>query len=283
MNVILGLAIVLASCAIGFLLSGGNLMALFQPYELLIIAGAAFGAMMIANPLAITLSALKSVGGLLRKSPYDKELYLDLLALLYDLFNKMRREGMLAVESDIDDPATSPLFNKYESITKIHGSIEFIVDYLRVMMIGSIAGHELEALVDAELETHHAEKHLVPGALGKVAEALPGFGIVAAVMGIVITMSALGGPPQELGHHVAAALVGTFLGILLSYGVVAPLAGMIEHKVREEAKFFECIKVALIATLNGAAPQIAVEFGRKILFQDARPSWVEVDERVRQR
>jgi len=283
MNVILGLAVVLASCAIGFLLSGGNLMALFQPYELLIIAGAAFGAMMIANPLAITLAAIKSIGGLLKASPYNKDLYLDLLALLYDLFNKMRREGMLAVESDIDDPAASPLFNKYESITKIHGAIEFIVDYLRVMMIGSIAGHELEALVDAELETHHAEKHLVPGALGKVAEALPGFGIVAAVMGIVITMSALGGPPQELGHHVAAALVGTFLGILLSYGVVAPLAGMIEHKVREEAKFFECIKVALIATLNGAAPQIAVEFGRKILFHDARPSWVEVDERVRQR
>lgn len=283
MNVILGLAIVLASCAIGFLLSGGNLMALFQPYELLIIAGAAFGAMMIANPLAITLAAIKSIGGLLKASPYDKDLYLDLLALLYDLFNKMRREGMLAVESDIDDPATSPLFNKYESITGIPGAIEFIVDYLRVMMIGSIAGHELEALVDAELETHHAEKHLVPGALGKVAEALPGFGIVAAVMGIVITMSALGGPPQELGHHVAAALVGTFLGILLSYGVVSPLAGMIEHKVREETKFFECIKVALIATLNGAAPQIAVEFGRKILFHDARPSWVEVDERVRQR
>lgn len=283
MNVILGLAIVLASCAIGFLLSGGNLMALFQPYELLIIAGAAFGAMMIANPLAITLSALKSIGGLTKASPYNKELYLDLLALLYDLFNKMRREGMLAVESDIDDPVASPLFSKYASITKVHGAIEFIVDYLRVMMIGSIAGHELEALVDAELETHHAEKHLVPGALSKVAEALPGFGIVAAVMGIVITMGALGGPPQELGHHVAAALVGTFLGILLSYGVVAPLANMIEHKVREEAKFFECIKVALIATLNGAAPQIAVEFGRKVLFHDARPSWVEVDERVRQR
>jgi len=283
MNVILGLAVVLASCAIGFLLSGGNLMALFQPYELLIIAGAAFGAMMIANPLAITLAALKSVGGLMRSSPYKKELYLDLLALLYDLFNKMRREGMLAVESDIDDPVASPLFSKYESINKIHGSIEFIVDYLRVMMIGSIAGHELEALVDAELETHHAENHLVPGALSKVAEALPGFGIVAAVMGIVITMGSLGGPPAELGHHVAAALVGTFLGILLSYGVVAPLANMIEHKVREEAKFFECIKVALIATLNGAAPQIAVEFGRKILFHEARPSWVEVDERVRQR
>lgn len=283
MNVILGLAIVLASCAIGFLLSGGHLVALFQPYELLIIAGAAFGAMMIANPLSVTVGALKSIGGLIKSSPYNKELYLDLLALMYDLFNKMRREGMLAVESDIDDPAASPLFSKYESITKIHGSIEFIVDYLRVMMIGSIAGHELEALVDAELETHHTESHLVPSALSKTAEGLPGFGIVAAVMGIVITMGSLGGPPEELGHHVAAALVGTFLGILLSYGIFAPLSGMLEHKVREESKFYECIKVALIATLNGAAPQIAVEFGRKILFHDARPTWAEVDERVRQK
>jgi chemotaxis protein MotA len=283
MNVILGLAIVLASCAIGFILSGGHLMALFQPYELLIIAGAAFGAMMVANPLSITISAMKSIGGLIKPSPYNKDLYLDLLALLYDLFNKMRREGMLAVESDIDDPAASPLFTKYESVTKIHGSIEFIVDYLRVMMIGSIAGHELEALIDAELETHHTEAHLVPSALSKVAEGLPGFGIVAAVMGIVITMGSLGGPPEELGHHVGAALVGTFLGILLSYGIFAPLAGMLEHKVREQSKLYECIKVALIATLNGAAPQIAVEFGRKVLFHDARPTWAEVDERVRQK
>jgi chemotaxis protein MotA len=281
MNVILGLAIVLASCGIGFILSGGHLGALFQPFELLIIGGAAFGAMMIANPLSITMAAIKSIGGLIKSSPYSKDLYLDLLALLYDLFNKMRREGMLAVESDIDDPDTSPLFSKYESVTKIHGAIEFIVDYLRVMMIGSIAGHELEALIDAELETNHTEAHLVPGALNKVADALPGFGIVAAVMGIVITMGALGGPPSELGEHVAAALVGTFLGILLSYGIFAPLAGMLEHNVREESKLYECIKVALIATLNGAAPQIAVEFGSKVLYQDARPSWAEVDERVR--
>ncbi len=150
-------------------------------------------------------------------------------------------------------------------------------------MIGSIAGHELEALIDAELETHHTEAHLIPHALSNTADALPGFGIVAAVMGIVITMGSLGGPPAELGHHVASALVGTFMGILLSYGIFGPMSKMLEHKVREESKFFECIKVALIATLNGAAPQIAVEFSRKVLFHDARPSWAEVDERVRQK
>lgn len=283
MNILLGLAVLFASCVVGFLLSGGQLMALFQPYELLIIGGAAIGAMIIANPLGVTINALKGIGGLLKPTPYKKDLYLDLLALLYDVFNKMRREGMLAVEADIDDPDASALFTKYPSVQKIHGSIDFIVDYLRVMMIGSIAGHELEALIDAELETHHTEAGLVPIALGKVADALPGFGIVAAVMGIVITMGSLGGPPAELGHHVAAALVGTFLGILLSYGIFGPLSQMLEHQVREEAKFYECIKVSLIATLNGAAPQIAVEFGRKVLYHSVRPTYAEVDEKVRQK
>jgi chemotaxis protein MotA len=283
MNVLLGLAILFASCIVGFLLSGGHLEALFQPYELLILMGSALGAMLISNPLAVTIATLKGIGGLIKPSPYKKDLYLDLLALLYDVFNKMRREGMLAVEADIDDPTVSPLFTKYPSIDKIHGSIDFIVDYLRVMMIGSIAGHELEALIDAELETHHVEAGLLPGALSKVADALPGFGIVAAVMGIVITMGSLGGPPAELGHHVAAALVGTFLGILLSYGIFGPLSTMLEHNVREESKFYECIKVSLIATLNGAAPQIAVEFGRKVLFHSVRPTYAEVDEKVRQK
>ena len=283
MNVLVGLGVLFAACIVGFILSGGHLVALVQPYELLIILGAAIGAMFISNPMPIAIGALKGIGGAFSGSPYKKTLYLDLLALLYDLFNKMRREGMLAVEADIDDPGASPLFTKYPNIEKIHGSIEFIIDYLRVMMIGSIAGHELEALIDAELETHHAEAGLVPGALTKMADGLPGFGIVAAVMGIVITMGALGGPPEEIGHHVAAALVGTFLGILMSYGIFGPIAGMLEHKVREEAKFYECIKVSLIATLNGAAPQIAIEFGRKVLFHDVRPSYTEVDERVRQK
>lgn len=283
MNVILGAAIVLACLAIGFLGSGGNLLALWQPYELVVIGGAAFGAMMIGNPMKITLGVLKSTGTLLKRSPYSKTLYLELLALLYDLFTKMRREGMLAIESDIDEPGSSPVFAKYESVTKIPGAVEFITDYLRVMMIGSIAGYELEALIDAELEAHHNEAGLVPGAISRVADALPGFGIVAAVLGIVITMSHIGGPPEELGRHVGAALVGSFLGILASYGFVAPTAALLEHKNRDEAKFFECIKAALISTLNGAAPQIAVEFGRKVLYHETRPTWTEVDERMRQR
>ena len=283
MNVIVGLAILFGACLSGFVLSGGQLMALVHPFELLIILGSAVGAMFVGNPLPVTIGTLKSIGGALKASPFNKALYLDLLALMYDLFNKMRREGMLAVEADIDDPHASPLFTKYPNVEKIHGSIEFIVDYLRVMMIGSIAGHELEALIDAELETHHAEAGLIPAAMTKLSDGLPGFGIVAAVMGIVITMGSLGGPVEEIGHKVAAALVGTFLGILLAYGVFGPIANFLEHKVREEAKFYECIKVSLIATLNGAAPQIAVEFGRKVLYHEVRPTYAEVDERVRQK
>ena len=283
MNVLLGLGMVFAACIIGYMLSGGHLLALWQPFELLIIGGAAIGAMIVSNPLPVTMQAFKSIGGLMKASPYNKALYLELLALLYDIFNKMRREGMLAIEADIDEPEASPVFTKYPTIMKVHGSLEFIADYLRVMMIGSLAAHELEALIDAELETHHAETHLAPAAINKVAEGLPGFGIVAAVMGIVITMGSLGGPPEELGHHVGAALVGTFLGILLSYGIFGPLGEMMGHKVREESKFFDCIKVSLVATLGGAAPQIAVEFGRKVLFHDVRPTFAEVDERVKQK
>ncbi|MET0380228.1 MAG: flagellar motor stator protein MotA [Spongiibacteraceae bacterium] len=283
MNVLLGLGIVFASCIAGYMLSGGHLLALWQPYELLIIGGAAMGAMVVSNPLSVSINAFKGIGGLMKASPYNKALYLELLALLYEIFNKMRREGMLAIEADIDEPEASPVFTKYPAIIKVHGSLEFIADYLRVMMIGSLAAHELEALIDAELETHHAETHLAPAAINKVAEGLPGFGIVAAVMGIVITMGSLGGPPEELGHHVGAALVGTFLGILLSYGIFGPLGEMMGHKVREESKFFDCIKVSLVATLSGAAPQIAVEFGRKVLFHEVRPTFAEVDERVKQK
>lgn len=283
MNVILGLLVVLGSCVTGFMLSGGNLMALFQPFELLIIGGSAFGAMVMSNPLNITLGVMKSAGALLKPSPFKKVLYLELLALLFDIFNKIRREGLLGIEKDIDEPGSSPIFTKYPTIEKIHGAMDFIVDYLRVMTLGGVASHDLDALFDAELETHHTESHLVSGALGKVADGLPGFGIVAAVMGVVITMSYIGGPPEQLGHHVGAALVGTFLGILLSYGIVGPMAGYLEHVSREEAKFYECIKVAMMASFNGAPPQLSVEFGRKVLYHSVRPTWTEVEQRVKQK
>ena len=281
MNVVIGLVVVLASCVAGFMLSGGKILALFQPFELLIIGGSALGALLMSNPLSVTIDVFKSTATLLRPSPYGKEAYLELFALLYDLFTKMRREGFLGIEKDIDDPEGSPIFTKHPGIDRIHGTREIIIDYLRVMTLGGVAAHDLDALFEAELETHHAESHLVPNALSKVADALPGFGIVAAVMGIVITMAHIGGPPAELGQHVGAALVGTFLGILLSYGVVGPTSSYLEHLAREQAKFLECIKVAMIASFSGAPPQLAVEFGRKIVYHSIRPSWTEVEERVK--
>jgi chemotaxis protein MotA len=260
---------------------GGKVMSLFQPSEVLIICGAAFGAMIIANPLVVTMAVIKSTGSLFTPSRFTKLMYLNLLNLLFDLFSKARREGLMAMEADIDDPRNSPIFSAYPEILKDHHAIDFICDYLRIMISGSMATHELEALMDQELEAHHQESALVPNAITKAADGLPGFGIVAAVLGIVITMGKLGGPPEELGHSVAAALVGTLLGILFAYGFVGPCSGYLEHKNRDEARFYECIKACFIATMNGLAPQMAVEFGRKVLFHQVRPSFSELEEQYR--
>jgi chemotaxis protein MotA len=283
MNTIIGLVMVLGACALGFTMSGGELMALWQPNELIIIGGAAFGALIMSNPIPISIGVLKGFGQLFVASPFKKALYLDLLALLYEIFNKIRREGLLGIEKDIDAPTESPIFSKYPTIDKIHGSMDFIIDYLRVMTLGGVASHDLDALFDAELETHHVESHLVPSSLGNLSDGLPGFGIVAAVMGVVITMGHIGGPPAELGHHVGAALVGTFLGILMSYGIFGPMSKFLEHKAREEGKFYECIKISMMASFNGAPPQLATEFGRKVLYHSVRPTWTEVEERVKQK
>lgn len=263
------------------MMHGGHLLALVQPYEVLIICGAALGAMIIANPLSVSIGVVKSAGALLTPSKYDKAMYLNLLNLLFDIFNKARREGLMAMEVDIDDPKSSPIFSAYPEILKDHHAVDFICDYLRIMISGSMVTHELEALIDQELEAHHQESALVPNAISKAADGLPGFGIVAAVLGIVITMGKLGGPPEELGHSVAAALVGTLLGILFAYGFIGPFSVYLEHKNREEARFYECIKACFIASMNGLAPQMAVEFGRKVLYHSVRPSFSELEEQYR--
>jgi chemotaxis protein MotA len=281
MKLIVGIILVLGSVAGGFVLSHGNLLALFQPFELLIIGGAAFGAFVISNPGPVIKSALGGIPKLLGGSKHSKQSYMELLALMYDLFTKARKEGMMALEKDIDEPHESPLFQKYPKIIKNHHILDFIADYLRLMVGGNMNPFELENLMDVELETHHQEAHQAPAALTRVSDALPGFGIVAAVLGIVITMASIGGPVEELGAHVAAALVGTFLGILLAYGFVGPMATALEMLLDEEAKLFQCIKVCLLATLNGYAPQIAVEFGRKTLYSHLRPGFQELEDFVK--
>lgn len=281
MNIILGIIIIFGCVISGFVMAGGQVMALFQPLEVLIICGASLGAMVIGNPLSVSIGVVKSAGALMTPSKYKKQLYLELLTLLYDIFNKTRREGLMAIEGDIEEPEASPIFSNYPSILKDHHAVEFICDYLRIMVAGNMAPHELEALIDQELDGHHQEQALVPAAITGAADGLPGFGIVAAVLGIVITMGSLGGPPEELGHHVAAALVGTLLGILFAYGFIGPFGMYLGHKNRDEAHFYTCIKACLVASMNGVPPQIAVEFGRKVLYHSVRPSFKELEEQYR--
>jgi len=280
MSVLIGSIIVLAAVLGGFSLSHGELAALWQPFELLIICGAALGAFIIANPMSVTLSTLKQFPKLFSGKRYNKVLYLELLALFYQLFNKIRRKGLVAVERHIEDPQSSKIFSRFPSISEDEHALDFICDYLRLMVIGDMNAYELENLMDIELETHHHEQTAPANALTRVADALPGFGIVAAVLGIVITMGALGGPPEELGVHVASALVGTFLGILIAYGFVSPTATALESMANDEAKFYQCMKVCILATINGMPPQIAVEFGRKTLFSGVRPSFYELEKCV---
>lgn len=282
MQIIIGIVLVLGCCAAGFMLAGGQLLALWQPFELLIIGGSAIGAMIISNPTSVSIKVASSFGTLFKASPYTKAYYIDALSMMYEVFNKMRKQGFIAIEGDVEDPGSSPIFSKYTSLMKDHHLMDFITDYLRIMVTGTMTAHDLEALIDMELETHHQESGLVPGAMTKVSDGLPGFGIVAAVMGVVITMGHIGGPPAELGHHVGAALVGTFLGILLAYGFFGPFASALDHKVREEARFYEVLKICLVATVRGTAPKIAVEFSRKAIYHSARPTFQELEDRLKE-
>jgi chemotaxis protein MotA len=281
MKFIIGIVLVLGCVGGGFILSHGHLGALWQPFELLIIGGAAFGAFVISNPGTVIKGVFGSIGKLMSGSKHDKKSYMELLALMYDLFTKARKEGLMALEGDIDEPENSPIFQKYPKILNNHHALDFIADYLRLMVGGNMNPFEIENLIDVELETHHHEAAKIPGAITAVSDALPGFGIVAAVLGIVITMASIGGPVEELGHHVAAALVGTFLGILLAYGFVGPMASSLTAMGEDDSKVFECIKVCLLASLNGYAPQIAVEFGRKSLYSHHRPGFQELEDFVK--
>ena len=283
MLVIVGYLVILGAVFGGFAIGGGHLGSLLQPVELLMIGGAALGAFLVANPIKVIKATLKALPSLMRGSRYSKALYVETLSLLYDILAKIRKEGLMSVESDVDAPDQSPLFAKYPKVIADHHVLEFLTDYLRLMVGGSLNAFEIENLMDNEIETHHVEGEIPINAVAKAADALPAFGIVAAVMGVVHTMESVGIPPAELGKLIGAALVGTFLGILLSYGFVGPLSVLLEHKLAESTKMFQCIKVTLLASLNGYAPQVAVEFGRKVLYSTERPTFAELEEEVKQR
>lgn len=283
MNLIVGIVILFGSVLGGYVMHHGQLGALYQPTELLIIGGGAFGAFFIAHPISIIKKSFGSVLGLLKGSSYNKAKYMELLALMYGLFTKIRKDGLIALEADIENPEASPIFNQYPGVTSDHHVLDFICDYFRLMVGGSMNAFEIENLMDVEMETHHEDVHRPIGAVQGAADALPAFGIIAAVLGVVITMGAIGGPPEELGRNVGAALVGTMLGILLAYGMVGPIGTALNHRAEEEAKYYTCIKTCIIAYLNGYAPQVAVEFGRKVLPSSVRPGFLELEEHVKQK
>jgi chemotaxis protein MotA len=278
MIAMIGSIIVLASVAIGFLMAGGNLLLLWHPSEIVVIIGAALGAFITSHPLKVVKASFNNAIGLFKPPAYTRDAYVDLLKLVFDLLVKARKEGLLAIESDIENPAKSELFSRYPSIVADHHMLEFITDCLRLMVGGNLDPNELESLLDYELETHHKETLEPAHAVQKVSDALPGFGIVAAVLGIINTMSAIEGSSNaEIGMKVGAALTGTFLGILVAYGFVGPIAAAMEGRAHEEGKAFEVVKMALVASVRGYPPQVAVEFARKLLFADVRPTFVDLE------
>jgi len=280
--VIIGYVIVAASVFGGFAMAGGHLAALLQPIELLMIGGAALGAFFVGNNGKAIKATLKALPSVLKGSKFTKALYLELMALLSEILTKVRKEGLMSIEGDVESPNESPIFSKYPGILSDHHVIEFITDYLRLMVSGNMDAFQIENLMDNEIDTHHHEGEIPAHCVAKIGDAMPAFGIVAAVMGVVHTMESVGLPPAELGILIAHALVGTFLGILLAYGFVGPLSTLLEQKLDESTKMYNCIKVTLLASLNGYAPPLAIEFGRKVLYSTERPSFSELEEHIKQ-
>jgi chemotaxis protein MotA len=279
---IVGSVMVLVCVLGGFLMEGGHLLSLWHPSEIIIIVGSALGAFLTSNPTKVVKAAFAGALALPKPPRYGREAYVLLLKLLYDILMKIRKEGVMAIEADLEAPDKSPLFKKYPVVLADHHMVQFITDCLRLIVGGNLDPHELESLLEYELETHHKELHEPAHAVQKVADALPGFGIVAAVLGIVNTMGALeGADTATIGHKVGAALVGTFLGILVAYGFIGPISSAMEHKAHEEGKAFEVVKMALVASVRGYAPPVAVEFARKLLFSEVRPTFGELEAQLK--
>jgi len=285
MFVIVGF-LVSAACIFGvFIAHGGNITVVLMalPFEMTTILGAALGAFLINNQMKVVKAAFRGIGQCFKGSRYTKSRYLELLALQYDLLQKARKEGLMAIEQDVETPQESTVFQRYPTITADQHLVEFITDYLRMMVSGNLNAHEIEALMDAEIETHHQEAQAPVAAIARLAGGLPAFGIVAAVLGVVNTMGSVGQPPAVLGAMIGSALVGTFLGILLAYGVFEPLGGLMEQRAAEAAKEYECVKTTLLASMQGYAPATAIEFGRKVLYSHVRPSFLELESHVKGR
>lgn len=282
MFLIIGYVIILGA-SLGTYAVHGSLAALWVPMEYIAIVGLALGAFVASNDMKTIKATVGALPGLFKGSKFNKAAYVDLLAMLFEVLSKVRKEGLMSIENDVENPHDSPIFGKYPSISHDHHVMEFVTDYLRMMVGGNLNALEIENLMDIEIETHHHEAETPGHVMAKVADALPAFGIVVAVMGVVNVMGSVGEPPPVLGKMIGGALVGTFLGILVSYGFVSPIASLMEQKANEGSKIYQVIKVVLLASMSGYAPQVAVEFGRKVLFSTDRPAFSELEAELKAR
>jgi len=282
MSLILAYVIVLLS-SIGTYAMHGSLGALWVPLEYVAIFGLTIGYLVGSNGPRSLKAILGAIPEVLKGDKLNKAIYMDLLAMLFEVLSKVRKEGLMSIENDVENPEASPIFSKYPNIAADHHVMEFICDYLRMMVGGNLNAFEIENLMDMEIETHHAEAHFPAHMVQTTAGAIPAFGIVVAVMGVVNVMGSVGEPPAVLGKMIGGALVGTFLGILLAYGFVEPIANRLNQKAEEGSKIYQCIKVVLLASMNGYAPQVAVEFGRKVLFSADRPTFIELEKDIKAR
>ena len=281
MFTIIGIVVVFGAVVAGYLMEHGNLMVLVQPAELLIIGGAGLGTLLVANPLSTLLRIGKGLLTVLKGTPYTREFYLETLKMLNGVFMQARKLGMVKLEEDVENPAKSQVFSKYPNFLANHHAVDFVCDTLRMAISGSVLPFDLDQMMEMDMEVHHHAAEKPVAALSTVADALPGLGIVAAVLGVVITMGALGGPPEEIGHKVAAALVGTFLGILLCYGFLGPLAANLTKMNEAEGDYLRCLRQGVMAFIKGSAPVLAVEFARRSIPGDVRPSFKEVEDAAR--
>lgn len=282
MFVIIGMVIVIGCVVGGFMMHEGPLAVLFQPNEILIIVGAALGSVLVATPFPRIKLIIGGVLRVLKGDPYTKKEYLGLLKTMFEVFNTAKINGLMSIEMHIEKPAGSTIFKKNTFLSKQHHALLFFCDSMRIMLTGGVPPHDLESLLDADIETHHDNSAGLTGIVQKTADSLPGLGIVAAVLGIIVTMGKINGPPEEIGFSVAAALVGTFMGILICYGFLSPLATHMEQLAQSEAQFLGCIKSGMVAFAKGSPPIMVVEFARRVIAEEVRPSFADVEKAAKE-
>ncbi|MBS1717249.1 MAG: flagellar motor stator protein MotA [Armatimonadetes bacterium] len=283
MFTIIGVVVVIGATMLGYMMHGGNIAVLIQINEIIILLGAGFGSFLAANGMSAVTGTIQAVMGLLKPDPYTKQAYLDLLKMMYQLFNVARKEGLLGLEKHIEEPEKSDIISKYPSFLNNHHAVNFMCDTLKVILTGAVGPHDLAEMMEIDLEVAHKEAHVPASAIQTVGDAMPGFGIVAAVLGVIITMGKIGGEAAEIGHSVAAALVGTFLGILLAYGIFAPLSKALETRMNSEGSYMNCIRFALFSFARGESPITCVEFARRNIEPAVRPGFVEMEKSVKEK